>query len=138
MSASLRDAPRQGRIRPILVALASGGLYGSWAVFANHGAGAAPALRAGATQAALSVIATLALVLVLEWLFRRPRTPVRGFWLASLGTAGLSAATVAAGHVLAGTPHIAITIVPSVTIATTSSFVYARLLLTRARSADPT
>lgn len=133
MSAAIREALRSG-YRPILVALAAGALYGSWAAFVNCGAGVVMALRAGVTQAVLSTITTLMLALVLERLFRWSRTAIRGFWVASLGTAGLAATAVAIVHAVAGTPHIAVTIAPSVAVGTAFCFLYARAILARARS----
>jgi len=49
------------RARPVLVALAAGAAYGSWAAFTHHRHGAGIALRAGLTQFALSMAATLVL-----------------------------------------------------------------------------
>jgi hypothetical protein len=94
-------------------------------------------MRAGLTQVALSVIATLVAVLVLERLFRWPANPVRGFWLAALGTSTLSTVWLYVGHALAGTPNIAITIAPPVIVGAASDFLYAGALLALAgRRAD--
>jgi hypothetical protein len=124
-------------IRPVLVALVAGGSYGAWAAFACHRFGAGAALLAGGTQVALSVTATLVLALVLERLFRLPSTPVRGFWLAWLGTSALALTWLVVGHALAGTPRIFVAITPSAIVGTVGYFVYARLLLARAgRRAD--
>jgi hypothetical protein len=91
------------------------------------------AMRAALTQVALSVIATLVAVLVLERLFRWPSNPVRGFWLAALGTSTLSTVWLYVGHALAGTPNITITIAPPVMIGAASDFLYAGALLALAR-----
>jgi hypothetical protein len=117
----------------VLVALAAGGCYGAWAAFAHHRLGTGVALRAGLTQAALSMTTTLVLVLLLERLFRLPSNPVRGFWLAFLGATALATAWFVAGHVVAGTPHIAAAIAPSMIVGTVFNFVYARMLLVHAR-----
>ncbi len=131
MSSSVARA-RLECARPLLVALVGGVGYGSWAalVHANHGLGVA--LRAGLTQAALTFSATLVLSLVLERLFRWPSNPIRGFWLAFLATANLSAAWLTVGHLLMGTPHVLAAIGPSVIIGTAVYFAYARMLLARA------
>jgi hypothetical protein len=100
------------RARPLLVALVAGGSYGSWAAFAHHRLGPRIALRTGLTQVALSLTATLVLVLVLERLFRRQSNPVRGFWFASVGTSMLGTAWLVVGYAVTGTPHIAVTITP--------------------------
>lgn len=120
-------------LRPVLLALVAGGMYGSWAAFAHHGLGVGVALRAGWTQVMLSVTATLVLVLVLERLFRFPLNPVRGFWLAAVGTSALSIVWLVVGHALAGTPRILAAIAPSVIVGTVFYFGYARMLLGRAR-----
>jgi hypothetical protein len=126
-----------GYLRPVVVALVAGTLYGSWAAFAHHRLGARVAMRAGWTQVALSVTATLVLVLVLERLFRWPSNPVRGFWLAAVGTSALSCAWLVVGHALAGTPHILPAVAPSVLLGTVFNVAYARMLLGRTRkSAD--
>lgn len=117
------------RIRRALLALGTGVLYGGWALFANHDAGTMAMLRAAGAQLAMSTATSLVLQLQIEGLFHRARTPERGFWLASTGTAALAAAAVAAGHAVLGTPHIARTIAPSVIIGTVFCFGYAGTLL---------
>ncbi len=116
-----------------LVALVAGGLYGSWAGFAHVNMGLGVALRAGLTQAVLSAISTLFLMLLLARLFHWPPSPVHGFWLAALGAPILVITCLVAGHALAGTPHIAVAIAPSVIVGTAGSFAYARTLLPQAR-----
>ncbi len=121
----------------MLVALAAGGLFGSWAAFANHSLGAAMALHAGLTQAPLTTANTLVQVLVLERLFRWPSDPVRGFWSAILGTSTLVTACLVLAHSLSGTPNIAIAIGPSVIIGAAFNFAYARTLLAQAVREKP-
>ena len=121
------------RLRPFLVALGAGFLYGSWAAFANRDGGFDVALRAAVTQALLSVVATLVFVLLLERLFRWPASPRRGFVIAFAGTSAISAAAMVSGHVLAGTPNVATTVAPSLAVGTVFYFVYARMLLAAAR-----
>lgn len=117
------------RARRLLLALGAGALYGGWAAVANHDQGPAAALRAAATQLLLSTSATLALELLIERIFRSARTPGRGFWLAATVASTSAAATLAAGHALMGTPHIARTIAPSIVIGTAFCFAYARTLI---------
>ena len=119
--------------RPVLAALVGGGAYGCWAMFTHHRLGLGVALHAGLTQVALSVIATLVAVLVLERLFRWPSNPLHGFWLASVGTSTLGLIWLVVGHVLAGTPHIAVTIAPPVIVGTVSDFLYSGALLVQAK-----
>lgn len=122
MSAPARKPLR----RRVLLALGAGALYGSWAAFANHGDGLAVALCAAATQMMLSTMATLALELLIEWLFRWGRTPAEGFWLGSVGSSAFGAAALATGHSVLGTPSIAATIAPSIIVGTGFCFCYAR------------
>lgn len=121
------------RVRRVAMALFNGLLTGSWAAFANYGAGPAVALRAAATQCAFTFAGAIFLLLILERLFRWPATPERGFWLAAVGTPALGAATLAVGHALAGTPHIAATIAPPVLAGTVMCVIYARAMLIDAR-----
>jgi hypothetical protein len=137
VSARGADQGPRAYIRPLSSALVAGGLYGSWAAFAHHGLGAGVALRAAWTQVVLSVTATLVLVLVLERLFRWPLNPVRGFWLAAVGTSTLSIVWLIMGHALAGTPRILAATAPSVIVGTVLYCGYAGMLLGRAaRGAD--
>jgi hypothetical protein len=117
------------RKRPAVVALGAGVLYGSWAAWANHEHGLRAMLKAAGAQAALSVAATLGLVLILEYLFRRAPSPRVGFWLASSGTSSIAVIALVAGHTLAGTPNIWTTIAPSVVVGTVFYFGYSLTLL---------
>jgi hypothetical protein len=128
----MSTSPVAERARPVLVALVAGGSYGGWAGFAQHRLGFGVALRAGVTQVALSLTATLVLALVLERLFRWQSNPLRGFWFAGGGTATLGTAWLVVGHALAGTPHIAVTITPPVVLGALFSFAYARVLFVHA------
>jgi putative effector of murein hydrolase len=121
------------QLRPFVVALCAGGLYGSWAGFVHRGLGAGVAMCAGCTQVGLSMFTTLVFVLLLERLFRWPSNPVHGFWLAALVSSTLGAAWLGVGHAVAGTPHIAAAIAPSVIVGGVFDFVYAGRLLTLAR-----
>jgi hypothetical protein len=137
VSALLSSRRLREHARPVLAALVGGGAYGCWAAFTHHRLGLGVAVRAGLTQLALSMIATLVAVLVLERLFCWPSNPLRGFWLAALGTSTLGTVWLAVGHALAGTPNIAVTIAPPVIVGTVSDFLYAGALpLLARRGAD--
>ena len=133
MTALFSSARVRAHARPVLAALMGGGAYGCWAAFTHHRLGLGMATRAGLTQVALSVVATLVAVLILERLFRWPSNPLRGFWLAALGTSMLGTVWLYVGHVLAGTPDIAVTIAPPVIVGAVSDFLYAGALLALAR-----
>lgn len=115
--------------RPALVAVSTGALYGSWSAVAHLGLGPRIALQAGLTQLFLSAATTLVLTLVLDRVFRWPANPRHGFWLAPAVTTVLATVWLALGNSLAGTPHIAIAIAPSVVVGAVGCFVYARVLL---------
>lgn len=119
--------------RPALLAGWAGVSYGCWAAFAHYRSGLGVALHAGLTQAVLSLSATLVLALTLERLFRWPRNPVRGFWIAAVGNSMLTASWLVTGHLVAGTSDIAVTIAPSLIVGIVSNFVYSRVLLAEAR-----
>ncbi len=121
------------QVRPFLVALCAGGFYGSWAGFIHRGLGAGVAMCAGCTQVGLSMFTTLVFALLLERLFRWPSNPVCGFWLAAFASSALGTAWLGVGHALAGTPHIAAAIAPSVIIGGVFDFAYAGRLLMLAR-----
>ena len=119
------------RYRPLALAVGASLLYGSWALYANRGTGSAA--RAALAQVTFSFCATLTLALVLERLFRAGRTPDQGFWLAAVGTSTLAAALVTTTHLLASTPHLLLTVAPSITIGTLVYFSYAFGLRSAAR-----
>jgi hypothetical protein len=131
--AIFRNARVRAHARPVLAALIGGGAYGCWAAFTHYPLGSAVAVHAGLTQLALSVAATLVAVLILERLFRWPSNPVRGFWIAAVGTSTLGTVWLYVGHAVAGTSHIAVTIAPPVIVGAVSDFLYAGALLALAR-----
>lgn len=140
MSARTGSWRLRARVRPFLVALGAGGMYGTWAAFVHihRGLGASVALCAGWTQVGLSVVTTLFFALLLERLFRWPSNPLYGFWLAVTGSSVLGAAWLVVGHELAGTPHILEAIAPSLIIGTAFDFAYAGRLLVLARRGEGT
>jgi hypothetical protein len=133
VSALFSNERVRAHARPVLAALIGGGAYGCWAAYTHHRLGLGVVMRAGLTQLVLSVFSTLVAVLILERLFRLPSNPVRGFWLAALGTSTLAIVWLYVGHALAGTPHIAVTIAPPVIVGTVSDFLYAGMLLALTR-----
>ena len=136
MSTVAGGVAQQRRARPMVIAAVASAVYGGWAAAAHVRLGASVAVHAGLTQAVLSAVTTLGLVLVLERLFHWASNPVRGFWLASIGASTLAIAWLAGGHALAGTPHIALAIAPSAIVGVVCCFGYARTLLVRASRAS--
>ncbi len=135
MSPPTARQPTGSNVRSLITAIASALGYGLWATLCNWPHGRWRALRAGLTQACLSFTATLSMVLLLEWLFRRGRTPLQGFLAASLGTTLIGAAVMCGVHALTGTPNILATIAPSLSIGTIFFVSYSWGLLVSARRA---
>jgi hypothetical protein len=131
------DEAAKGRVRAAVTALAAGLLYGSWAAYANWGHGTDAAVRPAIAQSLISVTATLALVLILEKLFRMAPSPRAGFVAASVGTSVIGIAMLAGGHAAAGTPEIWLTIAPSALVGTIFYFFYSAMLLRKATASGP-
>ncbi len=129
MSTRSGRGPRREQVRRVLIAVAAGGLYGSWAGFVHHGLGVGVAFCAGSTQVGLSIFTTLVFVVLLERLFRWPKKAVHGFWLAAFGSSMLGMVWLIVGHALMGTPHIAAAIAPSIIVGSAFDFAYAGRLL---------
>ena len=110
-------------------------VYGAWAFLANLGHGGAIALRAGLTQGASSGTTTLVIGAVIEGIHAAlPPRPYRAA-LATGVSASLAALFHLSVHLIAGTPAIARTILPSVVI----GYVFAAFYATRlaAPGAEP-
>jgi hypothetical protein len=120
--------------RPILVGLAAGALYGSWAAFANREHAVAQVARAAATQFALSFGSTTLLGLMIELVLRRGRGRANRL-LATFGPHACLTVVFVAVHLLAETPNVARTIAPSVVVGLLFSVVYV-WRRTRARPAS--
>ncbi|NUP05421.1 MAG: hypothetical protein HOW73_05100 [Polyangiaceae bacterium] len=116
---------RKGPLRPLGFGVLAALLWGGWALYVNASAGAGPAARATLAQALLSFSATAGLSFVLERLFRLGRTPLRGFFIAAVGTTSISASTMATVHAIVGTPRILATVGPTVALGATFFTVYA-------------
>lgn len=122
-------SPDSGRMRRVTV-LAVGAfvLYGGWAVFANWEHGTEAALLAGVTQGALSLASTIVLTTAMEWVFARLSAGVHRFLATGLGPMTVSLLIMALGHVLAGTPEILATMLPSITVGYAFTLLYAATL----------
>lgn len=108
--------PRVGRgtrKRAVLVGTGAFLLFGSWALFANRAYPVPAMTRAGLAQGALSFVSTTFSVLLLEYLYRLGRTPARKFLFAAVGTPAVVLLTMTGVHVLAGTPNLVATLLPS-------------------------
>lgn len=110
---------------------------GSWAVFANADAGAAPALMAGAVQGSLSAFITLTLKRSLEGLAQRMlHRGLPAFVLPLVLCLGTSFIVLVSSHVLAGTPNVVATIAVPFSVASTYATIYRFTLWKSSRSHD--
>ena len=105
--------PRGSRKRALLLGLGACLLFGSWAVLANRAHPVAAMVRAGLAQGSLSFCSTVFAVLLLEYLYGLGRTPARKLMLGAIGTPVIVLLTMTCGHVLAGTPNVVATLLPS-------------------------
>lgn len=127
-----------GRRRAILSGVGAALLFGGWAIFANRRYPAGDIARAALAQAALSALSTTAAVLLLEFLFNRPRNLIARACLAGLGTPLAILATMAGVHAIAGTPRLLATIAPSLVSGTIFCLVYTAGLVGASRAAVAT
>jgi hypothetical protein len=114
-------------------AILGGACYGSWATFANWSAGAAAALRIGATHFAMSTGLTLAGVAIMNHLFALSRDPRRGAVLAFGGSMAFTYTLLIGVHRLIGTPHILLTLAPGFIPTLSFCVLYPLLLLRQSR-----
>jgi hypothetical protein len=125
--------------RAIATSCGAGVLYGSWAAIANRDHGAQAALRAAATQAIVSVTLTFGVVLIMETLSRRGRSPRHGFAISAVATTSLMIALTVCAHAWSGTPHLIASVAPSVLIGTAFIVTYSRALwILRTKATNPT
>lgn len=105
--------PRGSRKRAVIVGCGAFLLFGAWALIANRAHPLPDMARAALTQGALSFTSTAFSVLLLEYLYGLGRTPGRKLVLAAVGTPAVILVTMTVVHALAGTPRIAVTLLPS-------------------------
>ena len=125
--------------RAIATSCGAGVLYGTWAGIANRDHGAQAALRAAATQALVSITLTFCVVLIMEYLSRRGRSPLHGFLLSAIATTSLMIGLTVSAHAWSGTPHLIASVAPSVLIGTVFIVTYSRALwILRTKASTPT
>lgn len=92
-------------------------IRGGWALLVNAGAGWESALRALGAQLVWSFAASFTLSMLHRTLFRAGGTPNRGFWLSAVGATAIGVGGGTLIHELAGTPNVALTMAPSLALA---------------------
>ena len=134
-AATRRPPWRRAAARVMLVSTGALALYGGWATLVNWPHGADVALRAGATQGAMSFTFTALMSTLMEALF----TACRPGWRRVAITCGLPLAgtvlLLVAAHALVGTPELLLTVLPSATIGSVFALVYTRALIIAERAA---
>lgn len=132
-----RLAPRRpgSRRRALIVGGAAFLLFGGWALFANRAHPASAMVRAALAQGVFSFLSSTFSVLLLEFLYRLGKTPARRIALAAIGTPSLVLLAMTCGHLVAGTPNVVATLLPSWISGAIFSVVYT-LNLRRLERAD--
>jgi|SRR6185369_12063180 len=129
--------PRGSRRRALLVGLGACLLFGSWALFANRAHPVSDMARAGLAQGSFSFLSSAFSVLLLEYLYGLGRTPRRKVLLGAVGTPAIILLTMTGGHLIAGTPNVVATLLPSWISGTVFSIVYTLHLHRLERAPDP-
>ena len=95
-------------------------VYGSWAIFANWEYGIKKSLIAGLTQGLMSFLITTFMTFLMIWLLNRGSSRWMSFLYAVICTNTVTITSLVVAHLIAGTPEILLTIMPSMII----GFVY--------------
>lgn len=92
-------------------------IWGGWAYYVNNDQGSSTGLISGITQGSASFIITLAMVHTVTWLYKNiPPSPLQLF-LPAIITVSITASCLYSVHSLVGTPNIAYTIAPALSVA---------------------
>ncbi len=108
----MRFIPQSKKARSILSALAGLIAYGGWAFFANMEHGVEASFRAACTQGSFSFILTLAMNLIMEWVFQLSSQPRIQAAMTTLSTCLMVYSASWGINYLAGTPEIFMTVLP--------------------------
>lgn len=115
---------RRSAVRMAVSALFALLAYGAWAYWVNRGHGHQPAILAALTQGGYSLLLTLILSLVIEYLFRCLRALPLGSYLLGLVTCLVLYTVSWAVNYWAGTPEIVMTLLPGAIIGTVYTWTY--------------
>ena len=111
-------------IRLLLPPLAGFVFYGAWAYWVNMDFGVTAGAKAAFTQGSYSLVITLVLALLIEWLYSKLRLLHYGHWIVGLIACLLMYSTSWGVNALAGTPNIPLTILPGATFSTVYTALY--------------
>lgn len=104
---------RGSKRRAIIVGIAAFLLFGGWALVANREHSTRDMVRAAVAQGCFSFISSTSSVLLLEYLYGLGRTPVQRLVLGAVGTPCIILLAMTTGHLIAGTPNVVMTLLPS-------------------------
>jgi hypothetical protein len=110
-------------------AVLGGILFAIWAAFINRDGGTLVSLRSSAGQFLLSTTLTLIDARLMLSLFRSCRHPALGAFLSASGSLLFTYILVIGVHLLIGTPHIFLTVLPGIPPTLGYTFMYTLLLL---------
>jgi hypothetical protein len=105
--------PRGSRRRALLVGIGAFVLFGGWALFANREHATAAMIRAALAQGSFSFCSSTLSVLLLEYLYGIGRTPAQQVVLGAVGTPAIILLAMTGGHLIARTPNLVATLLPS-------------------------
>lgn len=104
---------RGSKTRAILVGVAAFLLFGGWALIANRAHPLPAMTRAALAQGMMSFVSSTCSVLLLEYLYGLGRTPRQKLVLGAIGTPAIILAALTVGHIVARTPNVVATLLPS-------------------------
>ncbi len=99
--------------RSLTLGVLGAALWALWAYYANRPHGAAPALRAALTQAAVAFVITFFMTASAEFFVRFGKHPALRFAIALSATFGIIIPATWAVHAVSGTPEILKTLSPA-------------------------
>ena len=116
--------PRGSKKRAVVVGIAAFMVFGGWALIANRAHPVPDMTRAALAQGFMSLVSSTCSVLLLEYLYGLGRTPAIKFVLGALGTPVIILLALTGGHLLAKTPNVVATLLPSWISGTVFCIVY--------------
>lgn len=111
-------------VRVVLMALGAALLYGGWAVAVNWSHGLDATVRAGAAQVAYSVTTTALMSSLMEAVFARLPPGKLRVWKTAGIASGVGMVALTTVHLIARTPELLLTVLPSIIMGTLFALLY--------------
>lgn len=92
-------------------------LWGGWAYYINHSQGSSTGITSAVAQGMASFIITLVMVYAVTWLYGRMKVPSARLFLPAIITVSFTGTCLYLIHSIVGTPNIAFTIAPALSVA---------------------